>query len=98
MGDELDDRGDRVRVRVVASGGVQGVWYRQSCLEQARAAGVAGWVRNHPDGTVEAELEGTAGAVEAVVAWMRVGPPRATVTGLAVEDLAPVGVHGFEVR
>ena len=55
-------------------------------------------MRNHRDGTVEAELEGTAGAVEAVVAWMRVGPPRATVTGLAVEDLAPVGVHGFEVR
>src|SRR5690606_23733445 len=48
-----------VRAHVVASGRVQGVWYRQGCWEAADAAGVRGWVRNRPDGTVEAVLEGT---------------------------------------
>ena len=48
-----------MRGRVVVSGRVQGVWYRQSCRQQAVAAGVAGWVRNLPDGRVEAELEGS---------------------------------------
>ncbi len=87
-----------VRVRVVVSGRVQGVWYRQSCLEQARAAGVAGWVRNRSDGRVEAELEGERAAVDGVVAWMNDGPPLAVVTGVEVTDLEPTGATGFEVR
>ena len=89
---------EMVRVLVVVSGRVQGVWYRQSCLEQARAAGVAGWVRNRSDGRVEAELEGDRAAVDAVVSWMHDGPPLAVVTGVEVTDLEPTGATAFEVR
>ncbi len=87
-----------VRVRVVVSGRVQGVWYRQSTLEQARAAGIAGWVRNRADGRVEAELEGQPAAVATVKAWMEEGPPLAVVTGVEVTELEPAGEAGFGVR
>jgi acylphosphatase len=87
-----------VRVRAVVSGRVQGVWFRQSCREQAVAAGVAGWVRNRPDGRVEAELEGEQAAVDVVLAWLEEGPPLAVVTGVEVTDEAPSGQTGFEVR
>lgn len=87
-----------VRVHVVVSGRVQGVWYRQSCRERAAGVGLAGWVRNLDDGTVEAVLEGQRPAVEAVLAWMTDGPPGAAVTGLRVSDEAPTGDTGFSVR
>lgn len=90
--------GTDVRVRVVVSGRVQGVWYRQSCREEADAAGVRGWVRNRPDGTVEAVLEGSAAAVERVLGWMRTGPPRAAVHGLRAAHERPQGEASFEVR
>jgi acylphosphatase len=78
------------RVHVWVSGRVQGVWYRQSCAQEARAAGVAGWVSNMPDGRVEAVFEGDAAAVDALVSWCRLGPPRASVTDVkvVVEDVA----------
>ena len=84
--------------RYLISGRVQGVWYRQSTLEQARAAGIAGWVRNRADGRVEAELEGQPAAVAAVKAWMEEGPPLAVVTGVEVTELEPTGETGFGVR
>jgi len=87
-----------VRVRAVVSGRVQGVWFRQSCREQAVAAGVAGWVRNRPDGRVEAELEGEQAAVDVVLAWMEEGPALAVVTRVEVTDETPTGETGFEVR
>ena len=87
-----------VRYRVTVSGRVQGVWYRQSCADQAIGAGLGGWVRNNPDGTVEAALEGEAAAVERVVAWMRSGPPRARVTKVSVRPELPVGESRFLVR
>ncbi len=77
---------------------MQGVWYRQSCQHQALDAGVAGWVRNNDDGTVEAVLEGDADAVERVVAWMRLGPPHATVTRVDCSQETPRGEQGFMVR
>ena len=77
---------------------MQGVWYRQSCQHQALDAGVAGWVRNNDDGTVEAVLEGDADAVERVVAWMRSGPPRAVVTRVEHREEPPRGEQGFKVR
>lgn len=59
---------------------------------------MAGWVRNRPDGRVEAELEGEQAAVEVVLAWMEEGPALAVVTGVEVTDLTPSGETGFEVR
>jgi acylphosphatase len=88
----------RVAVRAFVSGRVQGVWYRQSAAEQARARHVAGWARNLPDGRVELWAEGPRDAVDAFLAWCRVGPRNARVTGLQVEDVVPTAVPGFEVR
>jgi acylphosphatase len=86
------------RVRVVVAGRVQGVWFRDSCRERARAAGVAGWVRNRGDGAVEAEFEGPAAAVDEVVAWCKTGPPRARVDDVDVTSIAPTGEKNFHVR
>lgn len=88
----------RVRRRVVVRGRVQGVGFRASAAHRAAAAGVAGWVRNRADGTVEAELEGPDPAVAAVVSWCRQGPPWADVAGVEVEELAPLGETAFQVR
>lgn len=88
----------RARVRVFVSGRVQGVWFRESCREQARAAGVDGWVSNRGDGRVEAVLEGPPAAVERVVQWCHRGPGRARVDAVEVRDEAPVGEQGFRVR
>lgn len=89
---------DRVRVRVVVSGRVQGVWYRESCRREADTAGVAGWMRNTWDGKVEAALEGSQHAVDQVLAWMRIGPPRAHVTAVEVVSEEPIGDARFVVR
>jgi acylphosphatase len=85
-------------VRVVVSGLVQGVWFRDTCRDRARAEGVAGWVRNLADGRVEAEFEGAAPAVARMVAWCREGPPRARVDDVQVTTLDPSGGRGFRVR
>jgi acylphosphatase len=84
--------------RVRVSGRVQGVFFRHSATEQARMRGVAGWVRNCPDGTVEAWFEGAREAVEAVVEWCRRGPRGAQVERIDVEDADPAGLRGFDVR
>ena len=76
---------------------VQGVFFRASCAERARALGVAGWVRNTLDGRVEAEFEGEPGAVDAMVAWCSQGPPSARVVGVEVRDEPPVGERDFRV-
>ena len=89
---------DRVRRRALVAGRVQGVWFRESCRDQAQAAGVSGWVRNLADGRVEVVLEGPPGAVDGVLAWCRRGPRRARVDGIEVVDEAPVGEQGFRVR
>jgi acylphosphatase len=86
------------RVRVVVTGRVQGVWFRDSCRERARAAGVAGWVRNRGDGAVEAEFEGPAAGVDEVVSWCKTGPPRARVDNVEVTSIAPIGEKNFHVR
>ena len=86
-----------VRRRVLVSGRVQGVWFRESCREQAEAAGVSGSVRNRNDRRVEAVFEGDADAVLALITWCGVGPPRAVVTGVEVIDEEPTGESGFRV-
>jgi acylphosphatase len=86
-----------IRRHIIVEGRVQGVWYRQSCQEVAMAEGVAGWVRNNDDGSVEAALEGDPAAVDRVVSWMRIGSARAVVTLVDVVDEAPRGEQSFRV-
>lgn len=85
------------RVHVVVSGTVQGVGYRWSLRAEAAALQVAGWVRNRRDGTVEAEVEGPAAAVEALLRWMSTGTPGAHVTRVQTDDLEPASMTGFEI-
>jgi len=88
----------RVRRRVVVRGQVQGVFFRGTTMEEAARAGVDGWVRNLPDGSVEAVFEGSADAVEALVAFSRRGPRHAAVIEVDVRDEPPRGERGFRVR
>jgi acylphosphatase len=87
-----------VRRRVVVRGRVQGVWFRGSTEAEARAAGVAGWVRNRPDGSVEAVFEGPPDAVARLVAFCRRGPRSARVDDLEELEEAPEGLTDFRVR
>lgn len=87
-----------VRRHVVVTGGVQGVTFRESTRRRAEGSGVAGWVRNLPDGSVEAELEGPDRAVHEVLAWMRTGPRQARVERLDVTPVATRGERSFSVR
>lgn len=73
------------------------MWFRESARRRAEALGVAGWVRNTPEGTVEAELEGSRNDVEALVSWFRQGPAGARVDALELEERDPSGVSGFRV-
>jgi acylphosphatase len=90
--------GDRIRRRVVVHGRVQGVFFRGSTQDEARRAGIDGWVRNLPDGAVEAVFEGEAGGVEQLVGYCRHGPSWAQVTRVDVIEEAPEGERGFRVR
>jgi acylphosphatase len=84
--------------RVLVRGRVQGVFYRESCRRRAHAAGVAGWVRNLPDGRVEAVFEGLPEPVDRMVEWAGEGPAHAVVTRVEAQDEPPEGLSGFEVR
>jgi acylphosphatase len=83
---------------VRVSGRVQGVFFRDSTRREAERRGVAGWVRNCGDGTVEAVFEGPSDAVAALVDVCRAGPGHADVREVDVEPEEPEGLRGFEVR
>ena len=87
-----------VRRRVRVTGRVQGVWFRASAVREAARLGVGGFARNERDGSVTVEAEGAQVAVDAMVAWCRTGPPRAEVTGVEVEHVAPLGTSVFSSR
>ncbi|HYM58136.1 MAG TPA: acylphosphatase [Solirubrobacteraceae bacterium] len=87
-----------VRRRITADGRVQGVFFRDSTRQEAERRGVAGWVRNTGDGTVEAVFEGEPDAVDALVELCRAGPGHASVERLEVVDEEPEGLSGFKVR
>ena len=87
-----------IRRRVVVSGLVQGVFFRDTCRRLARQRGVAGWVTNRRDGRVEAHFEGAPEDVDAMVDWCRGGPPHARVESVEVEDEQPTGEQGFSIR
>jgi acylphosphatase len=86
------------RRRVVVSGRVQGVFFRDTARRRAEAAGVAGWIGNRPDGAVEAVFEGEPGPVEELVEFCRHGPSRAEVASVEVTHEEPEGLRGFEIR
>ncbi len=85
------------RVRVRARGRVQGVFFRDSTRRAAETRGVAGWVANVPDGSVEAVFEGDEDAVESMVRLCREGPGHSEVESLDVEEEEPEGLEGFRV-
>ena len=84
-------------MRVLIRGRVQGVGFRVSAASRARALGLAGWVRNRPDGAVEAVFEGPSERVASMVAWCRHGPAGAEVAGIDVEDEPPTGEKSFQI-
>jgi acylphosphatase len=88
---------EQVRRRVIVHGMVQGVFFRDSTRRRAASLGVAGWVRNRPDGTVEAVFEGERGAVEELVDWARRGPRGAAVERVEQTEEPPEGLRGFQV-
>ncbi len=89
---------ETIRRRAVVHGGVQGVFFRDTTRRMAASRGVAGWVRNNPDGTVEAAFEGPPDAVDALVSFCREGPRGADVEHVEVSDEEPQGETGFRVR
>jgi acylphosphatase len=85
----------KLRIR----GLVQGVGYRYALRREAQRQGVAGWVRNGSDGSVEALLQGAAERVAEVIAWARRGPPGARVDEVEIDPAADEAAHaGFELR
>ena len=86
------------RAHVFVSGMVQGVSFRWYATQEARAAGVGGWVRNLPDGRVEAVFEGAEDAVTQMVDWCRQGPRYAAVTSVDVSWEDPEGLHEFDIE
>lgn len=89
---------DCLQAHVLVSGLVQGVGYRLTTQTIARQNGLTGWVRNLPDGRVEAVFEGTQSQVTQMLEWCRQGPPAARVDDVTVEYHAPQGLQAFQVR
>jgi acylphosphatase len=89
---------NHVARQVTVHGHVQGVFFRDSCRREAEHYGVTGWVRNAPDGTLVALLEGAADAVEELVKWMHDGPTKAIVERVDVTDVEAAGSSEFRVR
>ena len=86
-------------LRAVVSGRVQGVWFRESTRQRAEELGLRGYVRNLPDGRVEAVFAGEGAAVAAALDSLRDGPPMARVEQLEIEEpYADEGHQGFRVR
>ena len=89
---------DEKTVRVTIEGRVQGVWYRGWTVAEAQARGLAGWVRNRADGSVEAVFSGPARAVDEMVEACKVGPPAAHVRAVTAEPWAEHPGSGFHRR
>ena len=85
-------------VTIKVTGRVQGVAFRWYAVQEAERLGVRGWVRNEPDESVAAHLEGDDEAVEAMVAWCRRGPSSAVVRDVAVTDARATGATSFDIR
>jgi acylphosphatase len=86
------------RAHVFVRGSVQGVFFRAETRDRARSLGLDGWVRNNPDGAVEAVFEGDDERVESMVAWTRRGPAGARVDDVDLTWATPEGETGFSIR
>jgi acylphosphatase len=92
-------RDDHERARVTISGRVQGVFFRDSTREKAEDLGLAGWVKNAPDGRVEALFEGPSQSVREMLDWCEHGPSQASVKSVDADfEEARGELEGFEVR
>lgn len=91
-------KSEHVRAHVWVSGSVQGVYFRAYAEDEAAFRGVAGWIRNAPDGRVEAVFEGRRPSVDAMIQWCHRGSPASRVTGVEVVWEAPGGERGFRTR
>ncbi len=89
---------DRRRAHVYVSGTVQGVYFRATTRDEARKRDVDGWVRNLPDGRVEAVFEGSPADVAEMIEFCHEGSQAARVENVDVTDEEPQGEDGFEVR
>jgi acylphosphatase len=87
----------KARAHVVVKGQVQGVFFRAETRDRAASLGLGGWVRNNPDGTVEAAFEGDRERVESMLAWCRKGPALAQVQDVDVDWVEPQNESGFTV-
>ncbi len=89
----------KAQVRIVVRGRVQGVFFRAATAQQARGLGLAGWVRNRPDGAVEIRAEGARRNLQMLAAWAHQGPPAARVTDVEVEwSEYAANWHDFDLR
>jgi acylphosphatase len=86
------------RAHVWVSGRVQGVFFRQETYDRARSRGLGGWVRNLPDGRVEAVFEGDPNTVDEMVRWCHGGTDWSTVEDVEVVREDPEGLEAFEIR
>jgi acylphosphatase len=93
----VSDTGLTIRRRAVVHGVVQGVFFRDSIRQRAQTRGVAGWVRNNRNGSVEAVFEGEPDAVESLVRFAHDGPRSARVDRVEIHDEAPEGLAGFRI-
>jgi acylphosphatase len=87
-----------IRCRVLVQGHVQGVFFRETARRRAASAGLAGWIRNNADGSVEAVFEGGPDAVERLIEFCREGPRGARVDWVDVSAEEPEGLDGFASR
>jgi acylphosphatase len=85
-------------ISITVSGKVQGVFYRQSTREKAQELGITGWVKNMPDDTVHILASGTKEQLDELVSWCRQGPPKASVTDVAVTDQPLQSFSGFTIE
>ena len=93
------ESGDRERAHLYVSGQVQGVFFRDSARKRAERLGLTGWVKNLPDGRVEALFEGPSEKVREMVRWCEQGPSQAEVEDVDTDFEAPEGdLTSFEVR
>lgn len=89
----------KINVHVIISGGVQGVWFRASTKQIAKQLGLTGWVRNTPDGCVEAVFEGDEKLVKEIIKWCHHGPPLSKVINVEVKNQEPTNEFSdFSIR